>query len=223
MSKKHDGIRKESIPTLRCGKGNKFYAFQQALSRKALMEYGDLGKLIADGKYYILMLVIPDFSKQGLLPEEVASMQLEMLKNHARRLERIKPRLYGLILEHMSVESKDEVAQDEGYQDWSKSTDPEKLWQAIIKTHKVDCVSNVTQVKQFAARKAYKSMKQGTYKSLVHYRERFREMYCVKFDCREFYQYCRRGSSNGFLPWFRSGKVWNVQDKHVKWVVDRSD
>ncbi len=29
------------------------------------------------------------------------------------------------------------------YEKWHKETDPEKLWQAIIKSHKVDCVSNV--------------------------------------------------------------------------------
>jgi hypothetical protein len=36
-----------------------------------------------------------------------------------------------------------------------KATDPEKLWQTIVKTHKVDSVSNVSQVKELTARKAY--------------------------------------------------------------------
>ncbi len=38
------------------------------------------------------------------------------------------PKLYGMILRHMSAESKDEVAQDPDYETWSDVTDPEKLW-----------------------------------------------------------------------------------------------
>jgi hypothetical protein len=75
------------------------------------------------------------------------AVQLEMLKNHAKWLERMesdRPSLYGLIPQHMNMESKEKVEQVEGYQDWSQRTGPEKLWQAIIRTHKVDCVSNAT-------------------------------------------------------------------------------
>jgi hypothetical protein len=47
------------------------------------------------------------------------------------------------------------VAQDEEYEEWHRDKDPEKLWQAIIRTHKVDTDSNVDAVKDLAARKAY--------------------------------------------------------------------
>jgi hypothetical protein len=43
--------------------------------------------------------------------------------------------------------------------------------------HKVDCVSNVTAVKELAARKAYQSIKQGSFESLAQYSERFRDTY----------------------------------------------
>jgi hypothetical protein len=60
---------------------------------------------------------------------------------------------------------------------WHAEKDPEKLWQAIIRTHKVDCVSSVTAVKELAARKAYQSIKQGPFESLAQYSERFRDTY----------------------------------------------
>mgnify|MGYP000900318085 FL=1 len=44
FNKKPEGERKESLPTLKYGKGNNFYAFQQALYRRALRDYGDLAK-----------------------------------------------------------------------------------------------------------------------------------------------------------------------------------
>jgi hypothetical protein len=58
------------------------------------------------------------------------------------------PKLYGLKLDHMTGESRDEVAQDPDYAVWSKQYDPEKLWQAIMKVHKADCISNIGQVQE---------------------------------------------------------------------------
>jgi hypothetical protein len=58
----------------------------------------------------------------------------------------------------MSVESRDEVAQEPDYPTWYAEKDPEKLWQAMVKTHKVDCTSNVDEVMELAARKAYQNI-----------------------------------------------------------------
>jgi hypothetical protein len=41
----------------------------------------------------------------------------------------------------------------------------------------VDCISNVTAVKELAARKAYQNIKQGSFESLAQYSERFRDTY----------------------------------------------
>jgi hypothetical protein len=60
---------------------------------------------------------------------------------------------------------------------WHIEKDPEQLWQAIVKTHKVDCVSNVTEVMTLAARKAYQNIKQGVFEGLSLYSERFHETY----------------------------------------------
>jgi hypothetical protein len=63
-----------------------------------------------------------------------------------------RPKLYGLMMHYMSVESKDEVAQNPDYATWNAEKDPEKFWQAIIRTHKVDYVCNVDAIKEFTAR-----------------------------------------------------------------------
>ena len=57
--------------------------------------------------------------------------------------------------------------------------DPEKLWQAIIRTHKVDTLSNVDAVKDLEARKAYQNIKQGSFETLAQYSVRFRDTYKV--------------------------------------------
>jgi hypothetical protein len=77
----------------------------------------------------------------------------------------------------MSVESRDEVAQETGYTTWHAEKDTEKLWPAVVKTHKVDCTSNVNEVMELAARKACQNIKTGTFKMLPMYSERFHDTY----------------------------------------------
>jgi hypothetical protein len=122
----------------------------------------------------------PDYTGMGLTQDEERKMRMDAMKAHQRKFERMKddcPKLYGLILRHMSPESKDEVAQDPDYEVWSEATGPEKLWKAIVLTHKVDCVTSVDAVKELAARKAYQSIRQGSFETLAQYSKRFREAY----------------------------------------------
>jgi hypothetical protein len=126
FSKKPEWERKEGLPTLKYRKGNNFNAFQQALYRRALRDYRVLAKLIKLNKYYEPTLDLLDFSGLGLSSAEQAIMRQEALKEHSKLIARMKlnrPKLYGLILEHMSVESKDEVTQDADYETWHKATD----------------------------------------------------------------------------------------------------
>jgi hypothetical protein len=181
QGKRQEGEKKQYIPILKYGKGNNYYQFQQALYKKALKDYGDLAKLIIQNKYYVPEFSQPDYTSTGLDVSEIVMLRTEMMKDFAKQVGKMKqdrPKLYGLILEHLSVESRDEIAQEQDYEIWHNATDPEKLWQAITKTHKVDCVSTVTQVKELTARKAYQTIKQGPFESLAQYSERFRETYC---------------------------------------------
>ena len=108
-------------------------------------------------QYYVPQLVFTDFEGQGYSQAQAERLELEEFKDHCRKVSKMeddRPKLFGLIMQHMSVESKDEVAQDEDYETWMRDKDPEKLWQAIIRTHKVDCVSNVDAVKELTVRKS---------------------------------------------------------------------
>ncbi len=42
----------EAIPILKYGPSNNFAKFKEAISKAALKQYGDLGKLICQGSYY---------------------------------------------------------------------------------------------------------------------------------------------------------------------------
>lgn len=43
----------EGIPILRFSPNNNFAKFKEALAKKVLIEYGDLGRLIESGKYFV--------------------------------------------------------------------------------------------------------------------------------------------------------------------------
>jgi hypothetical protein len=122
--RKPEENKKDGIPMLRFGKGNNFHKFKQALSEVALREYGNLGKLINLGKYYV-----PEFSQPTLPPgmtlftKQQESLEVEMIKEYNKQVE-MRPKLYGLIRQHMSLESKDEVAKEKDYEQWHANTDP---------------------------------------------------------------------------------------------------
>lgn len=40
-------------------------------------------------------------------------------------MEEDRPKLYGMIMQHMNIKSKDEVTQDEHYEEWHKTKDQE--------------------------------------------------------------------------------------------------
>jgi hypothetical protein len=56
---------------------------------------------------------------------------------------------------------------------WSQEKDAEKLWQAIIATHKVNTTSNVTALKQRSAWVPYVNCHQGGFESIISYKECF--------------------------------------------------
>ena len=63
------------------------------------------------------------------------------------------------------------------YEEWYAETDPEKLWQTIERIHKMDCLSNVNEVIKLFARKAYHSLSQGAFETLVQYSDCYQETY----------------------------------------------
>ncbi len=162
---------------LRFGKGNNFFKFRQAFAKACLKEYGHVGRLIEEEKAYspvFAQYVAPPGST--LDTDEETALKVEAVKEYAKKLVKVdakSPKMYGFIMQHLPVESKDEIAQEQDYEIWSKALDTEKLWLAIVKTHKVDCVSNVNEVKKLAARKAYQGIHQGAYETLAQYSERF--------------------------------------------------
>jgi hypothetical protein len=125
-------------------------------------------------------LELPDYAAMGMDSSQVKVMQTEAIKGLPKEIDKMRAdrqRLYGLIRQHMSVESRDEVAQQPDYADWRAEKDPEKLWQAIVKTQKVDSASHVTEVMELTARKAYQGIGMGTFETLAMYSERFHETY----------------------------------------------
>ncbi len=81
------------------------------LSNVASKKYGNLGKLIDMEEYYIPCLEFSDYDAMRLSEAQAERLEFEELKEHSKKLTKMeddRPKLYGLIMQHMSVESKDE-------------------------------------------------------------------------------------------------------------------
>ena len=108
-----------------------------------------------------------DINKASYL-EDMKEHRKELLKMHTDR-----PKLYALILQYLSEESADEIKRSDKYEEIDEKTDPLELWLFVEQTHKMNSISKVEAVTKMAARSTYQAMRQGSYESIITYKEQF--------------------------------------------------
>jgi hypothetical protein len=165
------------VPILRFGSAsNNFLKFKEGLSTAALIQFGDVAKLIELDRYYeIPMPDEDDFEVVGrpAMSEKMYDLAcMEWVKSNSQMKEKRAP-LYGFIWKHMSLESRDKIKEERDYDTWSQEKDPKKLWQAIVNTHKVNTTSSVSALKQRSAWVTYVNSCQGGFKSVISFKEHF--------------------------------------------------
>jgi hypothetical protein len=164
------------VPILKFGQStNNFTKFKEVLSTAALIEFGDVAKLIQLGKYYEIEMpdeadyVVPLNERMSDRLYEIACAEWIKEKNKVKAK---RAGLYGFIWKHLSLESRDKMKEAHDFDVWDNAKDPEKQWQEIINTHKVSTTSGVLAIKQRSARVTYLNCRQGGFESLVSYKER---------------------------------------------------
>jgi len=143
----------KNVLILRYGPNNNFMRFQEALSRKALEEYGMLGKLILKGK--IENPVEPDKADFDLNDEYDKVAYLEELKLYRKlksEQKEKKPKLYATILKYLSEESLEAVRKAKDWDEVEEDVDPERLWEIIVDKHRVHSTSEVAAIVKIEAR-----------------------------------------------------------------------
>jgi hypothetical protein len=167
----------EEVPILTFGHNNNFAKFKEALASKALRTYGDLGRLIDAGQYYSAEPPNPsDYDLENDPYGLNHAMFLEQQKLYMRNWEDMindRPKLYAMIWQYLSQESKEEVKRNADYEIIKNTRDAQGLWQIIEETHKVFTISRIAAVIKKTARKEYQLMQQGPYESIITYKERF--------------------------------------------------
>jgi hypothetical protein len=96
----------------------------------------------------------------------------EWVKANNRMWEK-RAHLYGFIWKYLRMESRDKIKEYRDYDIWSQEKDAEKLWQAIIDTHKVKTTSGVLACKQQSAWVTYINCQQRGFELVISYKERF--------------------------------------------------
>jgi hypothetical protein len=88
------------------------------LSEAAIKKYGNLGKLIEAEVYYVPTLVLPDCIAMGIHPDNVTVIMNDAMKELVKEVGEMNRGIllpYGLIGQHMSIESRDKVSQQLDY------------------------------------------------------------------------------------------------------------
>jgi hypothetical protein len=101
------------VPLLRFGvASNNFLKFKEALSTAALIQFGDVAKLIKLDEYYVLPM--PDEDDYEVIGRPAMSEKLydlacaEWVKANNRMREK-RAHLYGFIWKYLSLESRDKI------------------------------------------------------------------------------------------------------------------
>jgi hypothetical protein len=140
----------EEVPILTFGHNNNFAKFKEALASKALRTYGDLGRLIDAGQYYSAEPPNPsDYDLENDPYGLNHAMFLEQQKLYMRNWEDMindRPKLYAMIWQYLSQESKEEVKRNADYEIIKNTRDAQGLWQIIEETHKVFTISRIAAV-----------------------------------------------------------------------------
>jgi len=170
----------EAIPILKYGPGNNFAKFKEAISKVALKEYGDLGKLIRQGTYYIPPA--PNKTTYGSFDPKIdvdgmnKATYLEDMKAYRKKIREMEDdcsKLFTLIIMYLSEGSLDAVKQETNWDKIEDDTDPEGLWQLVKKKHKVHTASEVKEVRKLTAGANYQMIRQGGYELIIVFKERF--------------------------------------------------
>jgi hypothetical protein len=162
------------VPILRYGPNNNFMRFQEALSKKALEDYGMLGKLILKGK--IENPVEPDKADFDLNDEYDKVAYLEELKLYRKlksEQKEKKPKLYATILKYLSEESLEAVRKANDWDKVEEDVDPERLWEIIVDKHRVHSTSEVAAIVKLEARNQLQNLRQGGFESVISYKQRY--------------------------------------------------
>jgi hypothetical protein len=164
----------DDVPILKYGPGNNFMRFKEALSKKVLEEYGDLGKLIKQGE--IGELKEPDRRGVDLSDEFQKLAYVEDMRTCQRlktERDQKKLKLYATILKYLSNESLEAIQK---VQDWNaieEEVDPERLWKAAEEKHCVHSTSEVAVIVKLEERNQLQNLRQGSFESIISYKQHY--------------------------------------------------
>jgi hypothetical protein len=155
---------------------NNFLKFKEVLSTAALIQFGDVAKLIETDEYFVLPMPDEDdfeaIGRPAISEKLYDSACAEWVKANNRMREK-RAHLYGFIWKYISLESHNKIKEYRDFEVWSQEKDAEKLWKAMIDTHKVNTTSGVSVLKQRLAWVTYVNCLQGGFESVISYKERF--------------------------------------------------
>lgn len=165
------------VPTLTYGADNNFPAFKVAVATAALEIFGNAARFFESDERYEPDEIDPD---EYDLDNDAHKLNLDDLrearKTRATIIAKIKedePAVYAYLWRHLSNESRDAIKLLEGYETIHEEKDPVTLWLAIGATHRIATSSTVPTVQKAESRTKYQNMQQGSFESIVSYKERF--------------------------------------------------
>ena len=174
----------DKLPILKFGPKSNLPVFKRILQVKAGKQFGKLARFIETRTYYApnaptnpkkdrTFAALPQEDQEDLVVDYTEARKAYNKEIIAMRLER--PKLYNMIYEALSVESRDKVQQNAGWAQISAEMDPLELWKIIEDTHLIGGDTPIGPIAGYRATEAFRSLRQGQQESIVSFKRRFDE------------------------------------------------
>jgi hypothetical protein len=143
----------------------------------ALEKWGNSARFITTGKAYEPDEIDMEAFDLANDPHKLILDEFrEAIKSRNKviaKIEEDEPSVYAFIYRHLSNESLDAIKLLEDYGKFHDAKDPVLLCLGIAETHKVASTSTVPSVLKADSRAKYQAIHQGSFESIVGYKERF--------------------------------------------------
>ena len=175
-SKRDDFRKPGTVSVLTYGPDSNFAVFASDLYTCALQYYGDSANFLKKSKHYEMPVKLAQVWKDvGYTPTEATSLALKYGEEKMKSDNKVKSdnkRIFALIWDHLSEESRDSVTVDADFKSAEEDDDGLKLWLIVKKTHQ-NGVDVSGAYADMVIKKKYETCLMGAKESFPRYKERF--------------------------------------------------
>lgn len=185
-----DGLKLQ-IPSLKHGPNTNYISWKRSLASVAMASLGSIGRVVNENRYTAFDLPAPPpaatltrVADPYEIRRKTHQRKVDLMLTRQNEYDESKVKLWGLVMQHVSLESEQKIREHEDFEDALAHDDVLRLLEIIGETHK-GFHSGVTIRDKEDTRRAFANFSQNSYETLLQYKERL-EHFIESFETLKF-------------------------------------